>query len=355
MAYTDIDNPELHFQCKIYIGNATDDTAITLDGDENMQPDWVWIKDRTNANHHRIYDSVRGATKAIYSSLTNAEGTASDGLKSFNSDGFTLGDGSDENGDSANLVSWCWKAGTSFSNDASSTSVGTIDSTGSVNTDAGFSIISYTGNGSTNQTIGHGLGVEPDFIIIKARSTTMNWPTYQKVMGNGVVFLDVTAAWASGSGYDNYWYTSGMTSSTFGISNNINTNTSGATYIAYCFADVKGYSKFGSYVGNGNADGPFIYTGFKPAWVMGKKTDGAEDWFMFDNKRDAFNLTQKKLRANSNAAENDNSAKGIDLLSNGFKLRTSNGEFNGSGGNWIYMAFAENPFVSSTGVPATAR
>jgi len=361
MAYTTIDNPELFFQTKLYTENATDDTAITLDGDENMQPDWVWIKDRTNGNHHRIYDSVRGATKVIYSSLTNAEGTASTGLKSFDSDGFTLGTGSDENGNSANLVAWNWKAGTSFSNDASATGVGDIDSSGSVNTDAGFSIIGYNGNNASSAGVAHGLGTTPSMIIQKRRVDSIaSWRVWHnKIHATSgetkTLLLNTTAANASDN--DNI---SGVSSTTFTVRGAGGaTNPNGSSCITYCFAEKKGYSKFGSYTGNGSTDGTFVYTGFKPAWVMSKYTTGGsaggEGWNMFDNKRDPFNIVDLRVQANSSSAESSSTNHYHDFLSNGFKLRTVDGSANNSGATYIYMAFAESPFVNSNGVPNNAR
>ena len=350
MAYTTIDNPELYFQNKLYTGNATDDTAITLDGDENMQPDWVWIKDRTNGNHHRLYDSVRGATKVIYSSLSNAEGTASDGLKSFDSDGFTLGDGSDENGNSANFVSWNWKAGTAFSNDASATSVGTIDSSGSINTDAGISIISFTGTGSA-ATIAHGLGKEVDCILIKNRNDSAQWSFYHRSLG-GTKYMAINSTSAAGTA-STQWNNTDPTSSVFSVGTSNNTNDSSDGMIAILFSSIKGYSKFGSYTGNGNSDGPFIYTGFSPSMVIFKNTDASQDWVIKDNKRPGFNQVNDVLYPNGSYAEGHGAD--IDFLSNGFKCRTTADNTNKDGSAFIYMAFAEAPFTNSNGVPCNAR
>jgi hypothetical protein len=358
MAYTTIDNPELFFQTKLYTGNATDNTAITLDGDENMQPDWVWIKDRTNGNHHRIYDSVRGATKVIYSSLTNAEGTASTGLKSFDSDGFTLGTGSDENGNSANLVAWNWKAGTSFSNDASATGVGDIDSSGSVNTDAGFSIIGYNGNNASSAGVAHGLGTTPSMIIQKRRVDSIaSWRVWHnKIHATSgetkTLLLNTTAANASDN--DNI---SGVSSTTFTVRGAGGaTNPNGSSCITYCFAEKQGYSKFGSYTGNGNSDGTFVYTGFKPAFVMTKKTSSstARNWCILDNKRSSSGANVVDDRLFPNLGDAEDSSTSADFLSNGFKLRDNAGEFN-QAVSYIYMAFAESPFTNSNGVPTNAK
>jgi len=353
MPYTTIDNPELFFQNKIYTGNGGTN-AITLDGSENMQPDWVWIKDRdTSGNSHILVDSVRGASKNIHSNLTNAESTKTDRVVSFDSNGFTLGadssQGANDNGSSQ--VAWNWKAGTSFSNDASATGVGTIDSSGSVSTDAGFGIISYTGTGSAG-TIAHGLGLEPKIVITRNRDTATNWCVYSSPVGNTKsLFLNLNNASDTAT---QYWNDTTPTSSVFSVGSNTGTNKSGDDFISYCFAEKKSYSKFGTYTGNGNADGTFVYTGFRPAWVMLKRTDTAKDWLILDNKRNTDdNPYNTELVANSSNAEA--TSVRFDNLSNGFKLRLGSGASNASGATYIYMAFAESPFVNSSGVPNNAR
>ena len=348
MAYTTIDKPTDYFNTKLYVGNASTQSITGV----GFQPDWVWLKDRTNANSGRINDSVRGATKYFIPSTNGAEATESAGLTSFDSDGFSLGSNSDFNGSSANFVSWNWKAGTSFSNDASSTGVGTIDSTGSVNTTAGFSIISYTGTGSAG-SVAHGLGVKPDWILSKDISASGDWNVYHDSFANQErAKLNTTAAKTTNTSI----YASLPTSSVINVGTGGNINTSGNSHIFYCFAEKQGYSKFGSYTGNGNVDGPFIYTGFKPAWVMIKRTDGASDWSMMDNKRpNEFNVVQNYLKAQASDAEQTDDSFNIDILSNGWKTRYNNGNYNASGGSYIYMVFAESPFVTSTGIPTTAR
>ena len=316
MSYTNgLDNPELYFQTKLYSGTGSSQ-SITFDGSENMQPDWIWIKSRSNAHGHIAADSVRGisngGTKILIPDSTQLEETNSSGqgIQTADSDGFTLGSETNTsgstNGSGKTYVSWNWKAGTSFSNDASSTSVGTIDSSGSVNTTAGFSIISYTGTGSAG-TIAHGLGAVPAWYFIKQRNTTGGWIVYHK--GNtsspetDYLRLDKTDSTVD----DAIFNDTAPTSSVFSIGTNAPVNTNGGTYIAYCFADVKGYSKFGSYTGNGNADGTFIYTGFKPAWLIIKKTaDVAESWFQYDNKREDHpgNDRYYALRPDKSSAEN---------------------------------------------------
>jgi hypothetical protein len=345
MAYTTIDDPTSFFNTVLYTGNATDDRTVTGVG---FQPDWSWLKDRTNGNHHRLYDSVRGATKVIYSSLTNAEGTASDGLKSFDSDGFTLGTGSDENGNSANFVSWNWLAGGS----ASSNSDGSITSSVSANTTAGFSIVSYAGNSTAGATVGHGLGSAPTWILGKNRTDADTWFMYHGSLGGGFSMgLNNTNAKDSNTAF---WNSTAPSSTVFTLGNNTDANETGKNFIAYCFAEIKGYSKFGSYTGNGNTDGTFVYTGFKPAWVMYKRSSSSgNDWVIVDNKRDPINVCNEELYANLNSAKGDVDL--LDFTSNGFKCRRTHNSQNGSGSTYIYLAFAESPFVNSNGIPNNAR
>ena len=357
MAYTTVDNPELFFQAKTYTGTNSS-TAFTLDGSENMQPDLVWLKVRSagSGQDHTLYDSVRGATKFIESNTSNAEATGSNYLTSFDSNGFTLGnDQSHVNASGDTYVSWNWKAGTSFTNDASSTGIGSIDSSGSFNNDAGFSIVTYTGNGSSGATVKHGMNQKPSMFIIKDRdNSNEGWMVYHKFWGaTKYQRLNETGAVATGSAYFN---NTEPTSSVFTIGNNDVVNKSGDKYVTYCFAEKQGYSKFGSYVGNGSSSGTYIHLGFKPAFVLGRRSDSAGGWWILDSKRSGgFNLNDEYLLANDSQTEADDGSFASDFLSNGWKARATNGNFNASGGTYIYMAFAENPFVSSTGVPATAR
>ena len=344
MAYTTIDNPELYFQTKLYTGNGSTN-AITLDGSENMQPDWVWIKDRTVGFDHVLQDSVRGTTKIINSNQNYAEFTNANSITSFNSDGFTTGSYVATNQNTTPFVAWNWKAGTSFTNDASSTGVGSIDSAGSVNTDAGFSITSYTGTGSA-ATVAHGLGVVPSVYILKNRTSTSNWFFYHKSTGaTKSLFLDGTDAPITSSGYFN---NTEPTSSVFSIGSESDLSGSSQNMIAYCFAEKKGYSKFGSYTGNGGNQ--FIYTGFKPSFVIEKRSSNTSEWDMYDNKRNTFNSVTKVLKPNASDAEA--TYGGLNFLSNGFEAK---GSLNDSGQTLIYMAFAESSFVTSTGIPTTAR
>ena len=361
MAYTTIDDPSAHFQVKTYSGNSTQ-TAITFDGSSNLQPDLIWAKSRSNAHYHDWRDTSRGLTKRLYTNGANEEDTKSASYVSFDSNGFTLGDdqsgGSNANtvnSSSNNYVSWCWKAngGTTSSN-----SDGDITTTVQTDSTAGFSIITYTGNGNNLDTIGHGLGATPDFAVVKGRSASSNTKRWfvkiPAVCGNSEILeWDTTnGKQDSGNGIE----TMGSSTITLGIDtgNANSTNESSETYVCYAWKNIQGYSKIGSYTGNGNSNGPFVYTGFKPAWLMWKRTDSGTDWRMFDNKRDDDNVVKGRLFPNTSGSENT-SQDTLDFLSNGFKLRSTNSGGNASGGTYIYMAFAEHPFVSSKGVPVTAR
>ena len=351
MAYTTIDNPGEYFNTVLYTGN---NGAQTVTG-VGFQPDWVWIKDRDGTERHCLTDSVRGVLKELRSNETAAESDRSAGdsgvagVSAFNSDGFVLVHDDGYNDNNSLQVSWNWKAGTSFTNDASSTGVGSIDSAGSVSTDARFSIISWTGTGS-NGTIAHGLGSVPKMIIIKDRSNTRNWQVYHVGYGNsGSGQLNLTAAFSA----DGMFQSTDPTSTVFSVGTSVNANASSANIIAYCFADVKGYSKFGKYTGNGNANGTFVYTGFKPEFVMVKRTSGTGNWHMADNKRLGYNPDQNDLFADLNNEEDTGNY--TEILSNGFKLINSEATHNGSGSTFIYMAFSESPFVNSKGIPNNAR
>ena len=351
--YTTIDDPTLHFQAKIYTGNGTaigsGGQAITLDGGTDMQPDFVWIKDRTDTDRPRLFDAVRGVTKELDSSDNTAETTLTEGLTAFGSDGFTVGNHEGVNSNTDSFVAWCWKAGGSTASNSS----GDITSTVSVNTTSKFSIVSYEGNKTDDQTVGHSLGVVPEMIITKPRDIADNWGVYHKSMGNTHgMYLNATNAKIDSVAY---WSDADPTSTLVTLGENEATNDD-ESMIMYAFAPVQGFSKFGDYAGNGNADGTFVYTGFKPAWVMVKRYDGAgQGWNIWDNKRDTFNLVDEFLIANSSNAEATGSALNLDFLSNGFKFRGTDGGSNTSGSEYVYMAFAESPFVNSNGVPNNAR
>ena len=347
MAYTDIDKPSDYFNSKLWTGNGT---ARNIDVGHDT--DLIWIKRRDGTANHRLTDRVRGATNMLSSNNTNATQTHAQTVTGFITNGFSLGTDSgsyDVNTSSQTYVGWSWKANGS----GSLNEVGSIDSTVSANTTAGFSIVSYTGTGSA-ATVGHGLGSAPACYIIKQRDATGGWIVYHK--GNtsspetDYLRLDKTDVTVD----DAIFNDTAPTSSVFSIGTNAPVNTSSGTYIAYCFSDVQGYSKFGSYTGNGNADGTFVYTGFKPAWVLIKNTETASNnWVMIDNKRLGYNVDNNRIYADLTNAEDTTDV--IDIVSNGFKHRFTGGTSNGSGDNFIYMCFAENPFVTSTGVPGTAR
>ena len=344
MAYTTIDKPSDYFNTILWTGNDTDNRIISGVG---FSPNWSWIKARNNADAHYLIDTVRGSTKVIFSDSTSSEQTRVSAVKAFYQEGYILGQEAQVNRNGGTFVSWNWKAGTSFTNDASSTGVGSIDSAGSVSTDAGFSIVAWNGN---DGTIAHGLGVKPAMIIIKSRQTSNNWVVFHKGLGtmsaasNSILILNGTAAKDDpGAGFAE------PTTSVFTIKGGAAANDNN---IGYLFAEKQGYSKFGSYTGNGNANGPFIYTGFKPAFFMIKRKDATSDWFLWDNKRGAINEITARIVPNENAAEGSAS---MDFVSNGIKFRNDAAGRNASGGTYIYMAFAEKPFVTSTGIPATAR
>ena len=347
MAYTTIDKPSDYFNTKLYTGTGSSNSVTGV----GFQPDWVWIKSRSDAQSNNIFDSVRGQGKLIFTDANSAEATVTNRLTAFNSDGFTVVSDNAVNGSSKTYASWNWKAGTSFTNDASSTGIGTIDSTGSVSSDSGFSIIKYTGTGSAG-TIAHGLGKKPDWIIVKAYQGGQQWAVQHAALGatKGIRINTTAAAYTSST----RWNNTEPTSSVFSVGNEAEVNTNTEDHIAYCFAEKKGYSKFGSYTGNGNADGTFVYTGFKPAITITKRTDSTSDWQLNDDKRDPFNPSNKLLLPNTSGAEATSSSYNMDFLSNGFKFRNTLNNQNASG-SYIYMAFAENPFVTSSGVPATAR
>jgi hypothetical protein len=349
MAYTDIDKSDDYFNPVTWTGTGDPTTSVT---GVNFQPDFVWIKNRSVADDHMLFDAVRGVTKRLFSNSTAAEGTDVQTLTSFDSDGFTTGNNRATGGDAGNgMVSWNWLG----SNGTVANTDGSISSTVSANTTSGFSIVSYTGTGA-NATVGHGLGVTPKMMIVKNRTTVTNWHVYHKAIGaTKYLHLNLTNAEGTAS---SVWNDTAPTSSVFSIGTGDGTNKSGDNIIAYCFAEKTGYSKFGSYTGNGNADGTFIYTGFKPAFVLTKSSSnsGASyNWQMWDNKRNTYNAVDTQLRPNTSESDNPDVSYSMDFVSNGFKMRGTNTNQNGSGSTYIYMAFAENPFVTSTGIPTTAR
>jgi hypothetical protein len=348
-----IDKPTDHFNTVLYTGDNASDRAITGVG---FQPDFVWIKNRNNTNNHLLQDSVRGLNLLV-SNSTVAEQDVSSAFKSFDSDGFTITEEAswEYNNSGKTYASWNWKAGgTAVSNTA-----GSIISSVSANTTSGFSVVTWTGTGVAG-TVGTGLSVTPKITIVKGREAVTNWivggslivdvggSTNNYILLNGTAGMDTsTALYAS------------YNPTTVGVKTDANINGSGQGMVMYCFAEVKGFSKFGSYTGNGTEDdGTFVYLGFKPAWVLFKQTNTANNWFIWDVKRDTFNPLALYLIPNSSGAEGGSGNTYMDYVSNGIKLRANNGAFNGSGDSYIYMAFAEQPFVTSTAngsIPATAR
>ena len=299
----------------------------------SFQPDFVWVKGRSGATDHALYDSVRGTTKDLVSNATSAETTQATGLTAFGSTGFTVGALAKMNTSAATYVGWQWKAGgTAVSNTA-----GSITSSVSANTTAGFSVVTYTGTGA-NATVGHGLGATPGMIIVKQRSGVNDWPVYHSSLTSAAYILALNSTNAQGS-VPSVFNSLAPTSTLFNIGTNTLSNTSGQTYVAYCFAAVAGYSAFGSYTGNGSADGPFVYLGFRPRFVMIKWTN-VESWYIFDTSRGTYNVIGPYMVPNTSAAEATYTA--VDILSNGFKLRDTN-NFVNSSGTYIYAAFAENP------------
>ena len=328
MAYTAIDDPEAYFQTKLYTGNA-DQQAITLDGDTDMQPDLVWIKTRAKTYDHIINDSVRGVNNTLRPSTTGAE-SAYTHFSAFGSDGFTLENHNNVNESGDAYVAWCWKESAT----------------------AGFDIVGYTGNGTDDTDISHSLSAVPHVILVKNRDAADPWRMQHKALGEtyGLILNDTSAK----DDDDTAWSDEAPTSSVFTLGTSVNTNRNTSNFIAYLFSEKQGFSKFGSYLGNGNADGPFVYTGFKPAFVMIKSITVAS-WRIWDNKREDYtgNPNQTTLNANEGGAEYDDASVIMDFLSNGFKIRVTGD--NDAAEVITYMAFAEAPFVNSNGVPNNAE
>ena len=346
MAYTTINKSSLHMNTKLYTGNGSTQNITGV----GFQPDLVWIKHRNGTSNHNLFDAIRGVTKYIESSSTAPDQTGADRLTAFGTDGFTTGGNGGTNGNNDTYASWHWKA-----NGAGSANTdGSINTTAtSVNTTAGFSIVKYTGNATSGATVGHGLGAVPKMIFVKCTSTNgTNWIVYTAATGNTHwIYLNSTAAAGANSAA---WNDTSPTASVFSLGNDGDVNGSGRTYIAYCFADKTGYSKFGSYVGNGaNFDNAFVYTGFKPALVIIKKSNTTGNWVIEDNKRAGYNQANYHLYPNLSNAEGTNYY--TDFLSNGFKIRDNPSDIGESGHTYIYMAFAEAPLVGTNNIPCTAR
>jgi hypothetical protein len=328
-----------YFNTVLYTGTGSSQSITGV----GFQPDWVWIKERNAAADHGLYDAVRGVQNQLESNTTTAETAEATGLTAFGTDGFTVGALAQLNTSADTYVAWNWKAnGAGVSNTA-----GTISSTVSVSTTSGFSIVTYTGTGSA-ATVGHGLGAVPRMIIVKNRDATDAWQVYHAANTaapeTDYLVLNTDAGSADSA---TRWNDTLPTSTVFSIGNGVEVNTNTEKYVAYCFAEVEGFSKFGSYTGNGSADGPFVYTGFRPAYVLVKRSNDVADWAVWDTTRDSFNVMDSILIPNTSAAEATNAAYNVDALSNGFKVRNTATSFNGSGSTFVFMAFASNPFKLS--------
>ena len=337
MAYTTLDNPELYFQTKLYTGQASSQgdgttTAITFDGDEDMAPNLIWIKNRDGTDWHDVTDSVRGVAKSIFPNNDDAEEAAATSVTAIGSDGFTVGSSDQVNDASDKYVAWCWKE----------------------SADAGFDILTFEGNSTDDTDISHNLSAVPHFMIVRNFDADKEWCVYHhkntSAPETDQLVLNTNAATTDS---DDKWSDEAPTSSVFTVGDSSQLNASGNTSIGYLWSEKQGFSKFGSYTGNGNADGTFVYTGFRPAMVIIKVTSTTSSWRIYDAKRDIDNPCNTRLLPNEDGADSTETL--FDLCSNGFKLRTSDSATNGSRSTYIYIAFAEAPFVNSNGVPCNAR
>ena len=334
MAYTTIDDPEAYFQVNTYTGDGNDNRDLVLPGDTDMQPDMIWTKNRDTTDPHTIVDAVRGGTKTLFSNDDAAEGTNAESIKSFDTDGFTTGNHRGTGGNDGNtMVAWCWKESAV----------------------SGMDIVSYTGNATDDTDISHSLSAVPHVIIIKNRDqgSGYNWRVYHHKNTSApetdrLNLNDTNATHDDAS----YWSDEAPTSSVFTLGTDVSLNGNTEGHVAYLWSEKQGFSKFGSYTGNGNADGTFVFCGFRPAWIMIKRTSGTQSWTILDNKRLGYNDANERLYPDEAYVEDSAS---FDFLSNGFKPRITGNNLNGSGETYIYMAFAEAPFVNSNGVPCNAR
>lgn len=361
--YTTIDDPSAHFQTTIYSGDSSNSTSITNNGNSDLQADLVWLKNRTHSAYNlaanMIFDTNRGIkgtpnntgvnSAYLSSEVTNPEYGNNNGLQSIQSDGFTPGSMTRTNETGDNFVAWLWKAN---GHNTSTNTAGTINSSVQANTTAGFSIFEYQGTGAAG-TVGHGLGGLPELIIFKGKDTDSNWPVYTDPQKDGTLqFPKLNGNEAViGSGSPFTWDTTKFTFS----SASSYSNTSGTDYICYAFRSIQGYSKIDTYKGGGStANGTFVYTGFQPAWILMKPISLNDDWMIIDNQRDPTNPATQRLFPNTSGAEGTGYDV-CDMLSNGFRMRGNSTSWNGNGSTYLYMAFAEHPFVTSTGIPTTAR
>ena len=348
--YTAIDDPSAYFQTTLYTGNGSADHAITNTGNSDLQPDMVWIKNRDATDSNVVVDSVRGVGTVLVTDSAAAESTDADTVDAFQSDGFRVDADVKVNTNAEKYVAWQWKGGTTASGTTGGSGTGKPYAY-SASPASGFSVVTFTGNATAGHLIPHGMGKVPKMIHIKSRADDNGWTSGVSVAGgfNDHGYLYLTNAF----GTDANQFGGTHTTTNIRLGTGTGTNGNNGTRFAMCFADVRGYQKIGSFIGNGNTDGPVIFTGLKPVWVMIKKSSGTGDWEILDNKRLGYNGRNETLGANYTAAEGNYNR--IDILSNGFKVRSTSGNVNTSGGAYIYMAFAENPFVTSSGVPATAR
>ena len=355
MAYTNIDDPSAYFQALTYTGNSSSPRDLVNDGNSDLQPDLVWVKGRSHADLHLLYDSNRGAGKFLRSSSTATENTGGFGVTAFNTDGFRTNAYAYSNENTHTYAAWQWKAngGTTASN-----TDGDLTSTVQFNSTAGFSIVTYTGKSPIEPLdVGHGMGEVPDVIIVKNRSSARLWAVYHKDLTSPAAnrYLQLNTSTYGELANSTMWRNEAPTTTVFKTGENAAVNQPNENLVAYCWKERQGYSKFGKYYGSGGTGitAPFVYTGFKPEFVIVRRIDSANSWIITDNAR-GQNGINPRLYANSDEAEGS-AADYIDHLSNGFKIRTSAGSMSASGGSYIYMAFAENPFTTSTGVPCTAR
>jgi hypothetical protein len=349
--YTAIDDPSAYFQTTLYTGNGSADHAITNTGNSDLQPDMVWIKNRDATDSNVVVDSVRGVGTVLVTDSAAAESTDADTVDAFQSDGFRVDADVKVNTNAEKYVAWQWKGGTTASGTTGGSGTGKPYAY-SASPASGFSVVTFTGNATAGHLIPHGMGKVPKMIHIKSRADDNGWTSGVSVAGgfndHGYLYLE------NAFGTDANQFGGTHTTTNIRLGTGTGTNGNNGTRVAYCFADVQGYQKIGEYTGNGNADGTFIYLGFKPAWFMLKKTSAADPWLIYDNKRSPINQVQANLQANTSNVEVTNTVY-LDFLSNGVKLRNTDNDGNLSGGTFIYLAIAENPLVTSTGVPATAR
>ena len=354
MAYTTIDDPSAHFQTNIYTGNGNDDRSIDQDGNSTFQPDLIWIKNRNSTQYHYYYDSTRGANVQILGAQAAAETTVANRMQAFESDGFQLGNNSEVNYDTYTYAAWQWKANggtrTTFNESGNNPGGGY-----QANTTAGFSIVDWTGTGGAG-TISHGLGAAPQVIIVHDRGGNNHatfWHTLATDPWTDYVRFDTDLVVTDDAGR---WNDTAPGSSTFTVGSNNEVNGDDRTYVAWCFREIQGYSCIGTYRGGGTTDGTFVHTGFKPAMIILTKISGTANWQIRDIERDPFNdNTDQIVFPDLNDAEASSGNNIVDFLSNGFHMSGSGGDHNETDADFIYIAFAHNPYVTSDGIPCTAQ